>query len=157
MGALCLLDGDNHDKQDDETTAAGLVVLRWRRSEIENYLLQPAADFPIAAVSKHTAVLGPGPPETVLLLAGCGRCWHSTGMSVQIAIRGVPDDVRAALAARAAQQRRSMQEFLRGELERIASRPSVEVWLRGVRARKEATGTRVRPSRIVRAWNTDRT
>lgn len=63
-------------------------------------------------------------------------------MSVRITIRGVPDDVRDDLAARAAQQRQSMQEFLRGELERIASRPSVEAWLRGVRARKEA---RARP------------
>ena len=43
IGALCLLDGDNRDEPDDETTAAGLVVLRWRRYEIENYLLQPAA------------------------------------------------------------------------------------------------------------------
>ena len=38
---LCLLDGDNRDEPDDETTAAGLVVLRWRRYEIENYLMQP--------------------------------------------------------------------------------------------------------------------
>ena len=39
---LCLLDGDNRDES-DETTAAGLVVLRWRRYEIENYLMQPNA------------------------------------------------------------------------------------------------------------------
>ena len=38
---LCLLDGDNRDEPDDETTSAGLNVLRWRRYEIENYLLQP--------------------------------------------------------------------------------------------------------------------
>ncbi len=41
--ALCLLDGDNRDEPDDETTRAGLVVLRWRRYEIENYLLRPEA------------------------------------------------------------------------------------------------------------------
>ena len=41
--ALCLLDGDDRDDPDEETTKAGLVVLRWRRYEIENYLLQPAA------------------------------------------------------------------------------------------------------------------
>ena len=40
---LCLLDGDNRDESDDETTTAGLVVLRWRRYEIENYLMQPNA------------------------------------------------------------------------------------------------------------------
>lgn len=43
LRALCLLDGDNRDEPDDETTAAGLVVLRWRRYEIENYLLHPDA------------------------------------------------------------------------------------------------------------------
>ena len=91
------------------------------------------------------------------LLAQCGLCGHNAGMSVQITIRGVPEDVRDELAARAARQRRSMQEFLRGELERIASRPSLDVWLQGVRERKEATGTRVPPSRILRARDADRT
>ena len=43
LRALCLLDGDNRDEADDETTRAGLTVLRWRRYEIENYLLQPSA------------------------------------------------------------------------------------------------------------------
>ena len=43
LGAVCLLDGDNRDEPDEETTRAGLVVLRWRRYEIENYLLQPGA------------------------------------------------------------------------------------------------------------------
>lgn len=41
--AMCLLDGDNLDQPDSEMTAAGLRVLRWRRYEIENYLLQPNA------------------------------------------------------------------------------------------------------------------
>ena len=43
LRAVCLLDGDNRDEADDETTRAGLTVLRWRRYEIENYLLQPDA------------------------------------------------------------------------------------------------------------------
>ncbi len=43
LRALCLLDGDNRDQPDTETTVAGLVVLRWTRYEIENYLLQPGA------------------------------------------------------------------------------------------------------------------
>ena len=77
-------------------------------------------------------------------------------MPVQITIRGVPEGVRDELAARAALQRQSMQEFLRCELERIASRPSLEAWLQGVRSRK-AAGTRVRSSSILRARDTDRT
>lgn len=72
-------------------------------------------------------------------------------MPVQITIENVPEDVHDALAVRAARQRQSMQAFLRSELERIASRPSVEEWLHGVRKRKEATGTRVRPSSILNA------
>ena len=53
-------------------------------------------------------------------------------MSVQITIRGVPEEVRDKLAARAALQRKSMQEFLRYELERLAARPSFETWLKEV-------------------------
>jgi hypothetical protein len=40
---VCLLDGDNRDEPDDETKKAGLRILRWRRYEIENYLVVPAA------------------------------------------------------------------------------------------------------------------
>ena len=78
-------------------------------------------------------------------------------MPVQITIRDVPEEVRDQLAVRAALRRQSMQQFLRGELERIASRPSVDEWLQGVRRRKEAAGTRVTPSSILRARDADRT
>ena len=77
-------------------------------------------------------------------------------MPVQITIRGVPEEVRDKLAVRAALQRQSMQEFLRGELERIASRPSVEMWLQGVRDRKTTSETRVLTSDILRARDQDR-
>ncbi len=78
-------------------------------------------------------------------------------MSVQITIRGVPETVRDILAARAARQHQSMQEFLRGELERLVSRPSVEEWLQGVRDRKDAAGTRVRSASIPHARDAART
>ncbi len=58
-------------------------------------------------------------------------------MSVQITIRNVPENVRDELAARAARSGRSMQEYLRGELERLASRPSLEEWTLRVRERKK--------------------
>ncbi len=77
-------------------------------------------------------------------------------MPVQITIEDVPEDVHDALAVRAARQRQSMQAFLREELERIASRPSVEEWLHRVRERKKATGTRVQPSSILNARDADR-
>ena len=56
---ICLLDGDNHDEPDEETNAR-LTVLRWRRYEIENYLLQPDAiarfvGFPLMETEIHEA------------------------------------------------------------------------------------------------------
>ena len=78
-------------------------------------------------------------------------------MPVQITIRGVPEAVRDELAARAALKRQSMQEFLRGELERIASRPTVDAWLAKVRSRKAVTQTHLSPSEILRARDADRT
>lgn len=77
-------------------------------------------------------------------------------MPVQITIRNVPEDVRDELASRAALRRQSMQEFLRGELERLASRPSVDAWLDRVRDRKALARTRVGSSQIVRARDADR-
>jgi plasmid stability protein len=57
-------------------------------------------------------------------------------MSVQITIRDVPNEVRDELAARAARSGKSMQEYLREALERIANRPPVEEWLQRVHSRK---------------------
>jgi antitoxin FitA-like protein len=54
--------------------------------------------------------------------------WQSASMAIQITIRHVPEKVRDDLASRAALQGKSMQEFLRGELERMAARPSVSTW-----------------------------
>lgn len=78
-------------------------------------------------------------------------------MPVQITIRGVPEAVRDELAVRAALKRQSMQEFLRDELQRIASKPSIDTWLCDVSIRKAAAQTRVRPSSILDARDKDRT
>lgn len=77
-------------------------------------------------------------------------------MPVQITIRDVPEAVRDALAVRASRQRQSMQGFLRGELERIASRPSAAEWLERVRERKAVAGTSVPAASILRARDADR-
>ena len=77
-------------------------------------------------------------------------------MPVQITIRGVPEEVRDELAARAALNRQSMQEFLRTELERIASRPSLATLLAEVHRRKEAAGTHVPASMIIESRDVDR-
>ena len=70
-------------------------------------------------------------------------------MSVQITIRDVPDAVRDELAARAALQGKSMQEYLRAELERLAVRPPVEKVLERIRERKATMGTRLSPEEIL--------
>jgi len=77
-------------------------------------------------------------------------------MPIQITIRNVPEEVRDELASRAALQHQSMQEYLRGELERIASRPTVDAWLETVRERKASAGTRISAKKIVEARDADR-
>lgn len=89
-------------------------------------------------------------------LASRDRCMQSASKSIQITIRNVPEDVPDKLASRAALPHQSMQEYLRGELERIASRPSVETWLEAVRERKAADGTRVPAKKILNARDQDR-
>jgi len=75
-------------------------------------------------------------------------------MAIQITVRGVTEEVRDELAARAALARLSMQEYLRRELERIASRPSLDRWLEEVRERKALASTRVSAQDILasRHW-----
>ena len=83
--------------------------------------------------------------------ARCWQCWHYASMAIQITIRDVPEKVRDELAARAALQGKSMQEYLRAELERLAGKPSVDVWLERVRKRKRASQSRVSTRRILDA------
>ena len=77
-------------------------------------------------------------------------------MAVQITIRGVPEEVRDELAARAALKRQSMQEYLREELERLAALPSIETVLEEVRRRKEASDSKVTTAQILEARDADR-
>lgn len=53
-----------------------------------------------------------------------------------ITIRHVPDEVRNQLAARAARRGQSLQEFMLGEVARLAARPSVDELVEQVRDRK---------------------
>lgn len=73
-----------------------------------------------------------------------------------ITVRNVPDDVRDELAARAARLGRSLQEHLRAALIELASKPTVDELMAHVRARKEATGTRLPASRILAHRDEDR-
>ncbi len=73
-----------------------------------------------------------------------------------ISIRDVPDEVRDELAARAARAGRSLQEYLRGELIELASRPSPDELLARVRVRKATTGSRLGADEIVGHRDADR-
>jgi len=90
------------------------------------------------------------------VLAFCSQRCHYVGMSVQITIRDVPDAVKDELAARAALQGKSMQEYLRAELERLAARPPVEKVLERIRERKATAGTRLSPEEILARRDADR-
>jgi len=68
-----------------------------------------------------------------------------------ITVRHVPDEVRNELAARAARSGRSLQEFMLGEVTRLAAQPSIEELVDEIRARKRATGTRADARAIVAA------
>jgi hypothetical protein len=63
-------------------------------------------------------------------------------MPKTVQIRDIDDEIYAALARRAADAGVSVPELLRAEVERLASRPTVDEWLER---------TRRRPSRIERA------
>ena len=89
------------------------------------------------------------------MLAKCWQCWHNTGM-VQITIRNVPQEVRDRLALRAARNRQSMQEYLRAELEELATQPSNEELMERIRQRVEASGTRISAADILAARDADR-
>jgi hypothetical protein len=77
-------------------------------------------------------------------------------VTVQITIRDVPRAVRDDLAARAALQGKSMQEYLRGELERLAARPPVERVLERIRERKATVPTRLSAEEILLQRDADR-
>ena len=77
-------------------------------------------------------------------------------MGVQITIRDVPKAVRDELAARAAQEGKSMQEYLRQAIEALASKPSPEQWVSAVRDRKSLSGSKVSAVTISQARDQDR-
>ena len=81
---------------------------------------------------------------------------HNAAVSTSITVRDVPDEVRDELAARAARAGRSLQEHLRRELIAMARRPSGEDLALRVRARKEATGSRLDSSSILADRDADR-
>jgi plasmid stability protein len=71
-------------------------------------------------------------------------------MPVSITIRNVPDETRNELAARAARSGRSLQEYLRAELERLASKPDPETLWARVEDYARLHGAEVTPEMVLR-------
>ena len=81
---------------------------------------------------------------------------QNASMAVQITIRDVPNDVRDELAARAALEGKSMQEYLRSELVRLVDKPSRQTWLAQVRQRAEDANRSISAREILEARDADR-
>ncbi len=77
-------------------------------------------------------------------------------MGVQITIRDIPEDVRDRLKVRAASRGQSMQRYLRSELTRLVTKPTVHEWIESVRAHKRLSNHRVTTESILRARDADR-
>lgn len=81
---------------------------------------------------------------------------HNACMSVNITIRNVPMAIRDGIAARAASQGKSMQEYLLGELEQLVAKPTLQEWLRRARDRAHEEGAEITAGQIVDAIKIDR-
>jgi plasmid stability protein len=77
-------------------------------------------------------------------------------MPVAITVRDVPDEVRDELAARAARNGKSLQEYVRGVLMESVARPAVADVLARARRRVQVTGSRADAETILGARDADR-
>jgi antitoxin FitA len=77
-------------------------------------------------------------------------------MAVAITVRDVPDEVRDELAARAAREGKSLQEYLRGMLIDSVARPTVSDVIARARARVDTTGVRATAESILAARDAER-
>lgn len=75
---------------------------------------------------------------------------------VAITIRDVPNEARDELAARAAREGKSLQEYLRGLLLETVAKPSVADVIARARRRVAATGVEVDAQTILAARDAER-
>ena len=100
-----------------------------------------------------------GDPEDALSAAALAfqqSQQHYDGMPKSITVRDVPDETSAELTARAALTGRSLQEYLRAQLVKLADSPDSEVLLARVRARKAATRSSMTVDQILEHRDTGR-
>jgi plasmid stability protein len=71
-------------------------------------------------------------------------------------IRDIPNEVRDALAARAARAGQSLQEYIRAELIELARRPTMAELMVRIRARKAATSSTVTTEQTLQSLDEER-
>lgn len=69
----------------------------------------------------------------------CCTCFNVQRMSVMIQVRNVPEDLHRVLKARAANEGKSLSDYILEELRRMAELPTLQDWLAQVRARPPVT------------------
>lgn len=77
-------------------------------------------------------------------------------MATSVTVRHLSDGTITELAARAAAQGQSLQEFLRSHLTELAARPDVRGWTAQVETRLAATGRPIPSHRILAERDLDR-
>ncbi len=73
-----------------------------------------------------------------------------------ITVRNVPEDTRNELAARAARSGRSLQEYLRGQLINMASKPDMGTLVAQIEDRVKRQGTHLSAETILALRDADR-
>ncbi len=79
----------------------------------------------------------------------CSTCSYVMHMPTMIQIRHVPDPLHRKLKARAAQEGKSLSDYLLREIQRIAERPTLEE-LKERLARLSPVNPRLPPAQIIR-------
>ena len=73
-----------------------------------------------------------------------------------ITIRNVPEETHAELVVRAEKAGQSLQEYLKGLLEKEASRPDMRILMARIRDEKLASGESLSTEKILEYRNADR-
>jgi hypothetical protein len=66
----------------------------------------------------------------------CYTCFNVLHMSKMIQIRNVPDEIHRALKSRAAEDGKSLSDYILVELRRMAEMPTIKEWLERVKSRE---------------------
>jgi plasmid stability protein len=77
-------------------------------------------------------------------------------MNKMIQIRNVPEKLHRKLKARAAAEGMTLTDYLRGEIERLATKPTLKQWVREVRERGLVVDTEFSAAELIRQDREDR-